>query len=423
MASIARIGLARLGYSNLIKQLCKVTASNNVMQLAFMTRKAKRVDKRQLPPYDYLNKAYGLWDQLFDPMVDRTDENSKVIVIEGPIAAGKAKLAQKLADELDMVYLPPPTFDEYYITEYGYDLRSLDNRLSPNVQSCDVKKFLTNPHHPNVPMFQFHYFQLKFDQYITTLLHLLSTGQGVVLNRSFYTDYIFAKAMTNAGYMRPEALKFYNDIVDIAKLEMLRPHLIVYLDLPVDIVKKRIKERGVPYEVNSKVLTTKYLEDIENTYKLDYLKQISIHSHVLIYDWTQEGDIDTIVQDIELLNFDDYDKKDKKMHDWRFVNVQELRTKRQYYHNRYFLHLDYYRDEYTVPELTYSPEQVEELYTMLRLSVPGGQYDVGFNSKAGDKSILWKAKLNTRIRSLRRTPRDLQVVQEEIKKLQAVATR
>lgn len=131
-------------------------------------------------------------------------------------------------------------------------------------------------------------------------------------------------------------------------------------------MQKRIKERGVPYEVNSKVLTTKYLEDIENTYKLDYLKQISIHSHVLIYDWTQEGDIDTIVQDIELLNFDDYDKKDKKMHDWRFVNVQELRTKRQYYHNRYFLHLDYYRDEYSVPELTYSPEEVEELYTTLR---------------------------------------------------------
>lgn len=174
---------------------------------------------------------------MLDPMVDRCDENSKIIVVEGPIAAGKSKLAAKLAEEFDMVYLPPPTFDEYYINENGYDLRTLDNRLSVKAQSCDVQKFLTNPHHPNVPMFQFHYLQLKFDQYITTLLHLLSTGQGVVLNRSFYTDYIFAKAMTNAGYMRPEALRFYNDINNIVKLLMLRPHLIVYLDIPVDVVK------------------------------------------------------------------------------------------------------------------------------------------------------------------------------------------
>lgn len=208
------------------------------MQLAFISHKSKRVDRRRVPPFDYLNKEYGLWAQLFDPMVDRcSDENSKVIVVEGPIAAGKSKVAAKLAEEFEMVYLPPPTFDEFYITEYGYDLRSLDDRLSPPSQSCDVQKFLTDPHHANVPMFQFHYFQLKFDQYITTLLHLLSTGQGVVLNRSFYSDYIFARAMTNAGYMRPQALKFYTEVVDIAKVMMMRPHLIVYLDVPVDAVK------------------------------------------------------------------------------------------------------------------------------------------------------------------------------------------
>lgn len=171
-------------------------------------------------------------------MVDRCcDENAKVIVVEGSVAAGKAKVAAKLAEEFEMVYLPPPTFDEIYIDEYGYDLRTLDDRLSVGSQSCDIQKFLTNPYHPNVSMFQFHYFQMKFDQYITALLHLLSTGQGVVLNRSFYSNYIFAKAMTNAGYMSPEAFKFYSDVVNIARLEMLRPHLIVYLDVPVNAIK------------------------------------------------------------------------------------------------------------------------------------------------------------------------------------------
>lgn len=215
-----------------------MTATSNVMQSAFIAHKAKRVNRRRVPPFDYFNKKYGFWAQLFDPMVDRcNDENSKVIVIEGPIAAGKSKVAAKIAEEFEMVYLPPPTFDEYYINEYGYDIRTLDDRLSMSSQSCDVKKFLTNPYHPNVPMFQFHYFQLKFDQYITALLHLMSTGQGIVLNRSFYSDYVFAKAMTNAGYMRPEALKFYTEIVEVAKSQMLRPHVIVYLDVPVNAIK------------------------------------------------------------------------------------------------------------------------------------------------------------------------------------------
>ncbi|XP_050450758.1 NADH dehydrogenase [ubiquinone] 1 alpha subcomplex subunit 10, mitochondrial [Cataglyphis hispanica] len=419
MASIARVGIARLGYNNLTRQLCKVTITNNVKQLAFISHKSKRVDRRRLPPFDYLNKRYGFWAQLFDPMVDRCDENTKVIVVEGPIAAGKSKVAAKLAEELEMVYLPPPTFDEFYITEYGYDLRTLDDRLSPPSQSCDVQKYLTNPYHPNVPMFQFHYFQLKFDQYITALLHLLSTGQGVVLNRSFYSDYVFAKAMTNAGYMRPQALKFYNDIVDVAKLMMLRPHVIVYLDVPVDAVKEKIKKRCIPYEINSNVLTSEYLLDIENIYKHDYLKNVITHSHVLVYDWTNEGDICTIVEDMEMLNFD-YDKKDKKMSDWRFETVQELRTKRELYANRYFLHIDYMRNETTVPELHYTAEQDEERYKIM-LTVPGKEYDHGYNSSMGDRNILWKLPRTPLVTTIRTHARELEVIEEEMKKLKAAS--
>lgn len=215
-----------------------MTTANNVMQLAFISHKSKRVDRQRIAPFDYFNKKYGLWSQLFDPMVDRCcDENAKVITIDGPIAAGKSKVAAKIAEEFEMVYLPPVSFDDIYITKYGYDLRTLDDRLSPSVQSCDIEKFLTNPHHPNVPAFQFLYFQLKYDQYMTALLHLLSTGQGVVLNRSFYSNHVFAKAMTNAGYMSPAAFKFYTEVINVAMPAVMRPHLVVYLDVPVDTVK------------------------------------------------------------------------------------------------------------------------------------------------------------------------------------------
>ncbi|KAL0129498.1 hypothetical protein PUN28_001636 [Cardiocondyla obscurior] len=419
MASFTRIGIARLGYNNLTRQLCKVTVSNNVTQLAFISHKSKRVNRQRIAPFDYFNKKYNFWAQLFDPMVDRCDENSKVIVVEGPIAAGKSKVAAKLAEELEMVYLPPPTFDEFYINEYGYDIRTLDDRLSPKSQSCDVQKFLTNPHHPNVPMFQFHYFQFKYDQYITALLHLLSTGQGVVLNRSFYSDYIFAKAMVNAGYMRPQAMKFYNDIATITQSQTMRPHLIIYLDMPVDAVKEKIKKRNIPYEVNSKVFTSEYLQDIETFYKLDYLKNITEHSHVLIYDWTNEGNVDYMIEDIEELNFD-YEKTEKKMSDWRFESVDVLRNKRVHYMDRRDLHIDYYRYEFTVPELHYTAAEDEERFYAMK-AVPGSEYAKGFNANLGDKNILFKS-LSKDLMTLRPNAREINVLIEEMKKLKATVT-
>lgn len=132
-------------------------------------------------------------------------------------------------------------------------------------------------------------------------------------------------------------------------------------------MQEKIKKRGIPYEVNSKVLTTEYLTDIENLYKLDYLRNISEHSHVLIYDWTNEGDVPTVFEDIELLDFDKFTKNDTKMSDWTFQNVQEIRTKREYYQNRAILHIDYTRDEYKVPELSWTPEQCEEKFNAMQL--------------------------------------------------------
>lgn len=54
----------------------------------------------------------------------------------------------------------------------------------------------------------------------------------------------------------------------------MRPHLVIYLDMPVSVVQKNIKERGIPYEVNSKALTPEYLGTMEKVYKQQYLKEI-----------------------------------------------------------------------------------------------------------------------------------------------------
>jgi deoxyadenosine/deoxycytidine kinase len=68
----------------------------------------------------------------------------------------------------------------------------------------------------------------------------------------------------------------YYDIHSNTIGELMKPHLVIYLDVPVSVIQKRIKERNVPHEVNSKVFKQQYLSDIEYFYKQRYLKEIGL---------------------------------------------------------------------------------------------------------------------------------------------------
>ena len=42
------------------------------------------------------------------------------------------------------------------------------------------------------------------------------------------------------------------------------------------------------------------------------------HSRVLVYDWTEPGDMEIVVEDIEALEFDYLEQWDEQQKDWRF---------------------------------------------------------------------------------------------------------
>lgn len=83
-------------------------------------------------------------------------------MVEGPIAAGKTEFAKKLADELDMFYMPQATMDDVYINEYGYDMRELDSKLPPGARSFDEKRFLSDPKGRFTSVLQLNMFGLKW---------------------------------------------------------------------------------------------------------------------------------------------------------------------------------------------------------------------------------------------------------------------
>lgn len=100
--------------------------------------------------------------------------------------------------------------------------------------------------------------------------------------------------------------------------ELLRPHLVIYLDVPVNKCLENIQKRNISYEKNSPVLTTDYLTTMEKFYKQHYLKDISYSAELLVYDWSHEGEVEVIVEDIERINFNRYDEQDPKFVDWRY---------------------------------------------------------------------------------------------------------
>ncbi|XP_044748952.1 NADH dehydrogenase [ubiquinone] 1 alpha subcomplex subunit 10, mitochondrial [Coccinella septempunctata] len=392
MASLVRISLRSIA-SPLTNQ---TVGKHDIKIVRTITSKLFKVvspdDKPKPKPWPYKEKKYTFLHQFLDKTTSRFDENSKVIVVEGPIASGKSAFAKQLAEDLDMLYMPEANLDMVYINEYGFDFKSLDNQLPDVCKSFDVKNFLMNPRHSMVAPFQVDQYCIKFNQYIDALAHLFSTGQGVVLDRCCYSDFVFAEAMYSQGYISKGAYNAYYEVRDRSIDELLRPHLVIYLDIPVAKVQENIQRRNIPSEVKSPALTKEYLTALEKFYKQKYLKDISTHAELLVYDWSEGGDPEVVVEDIERIDFDSYDEQQTQMGDWVHENEEDWAClRRKYCNQKEQLMALTNAPMYNVPEMLMGPEEAD-LWDNMWTTAPGNKYEQGFNTDMGDKNILFKTK-------------------------------
>lgn len=102
--------------------------------------------------------------------------------------------------------------------------------------------------------------------------------------------------------------------------ELMKPHLIVYLDAPPSVVEANLKKRGRGEE---KIWTKDLLEKLDYKYKHGYLKTITKHAEMVAYDWATPGEAEVIVEDIERIDFDRFDIHDPKMEDWRHRDSED----------------------------------------------------------------------------------------------------
>lgn len=343
-------------------------------------------------PFYYTEKRYNLLRAFFDDTLSRFDDNTKLVVIDGPPTAGKAQLAKELADELDMVYSPAPTMDYLLHNDYGYDMRQLDPQLPEDCRSFDETNFLQDPSCVKAWRLRMWKLELRFRQHLEALAHILNTGQGVVMDRSPFSDHVYTEAMAAHKLCSQNFLSHYHRTRNNAIHLLWRPHLVIYLDVPAAEVRRRIEARNRPHEVDSPVSTTQYLQTLEDVYKKDYLKTISEHAEVLVYDWSEKGETEVVVEDVERIDFDQYGVYDAKMKDWRRLNKWDWNSSRYHFtHEQDMLLCNLNVPAMSCPELYIDGEDYKKFEPIWN-SAPGNKYAKGFNADMGDTNLLLKLK-------------------------------
>lgn len=138
------------------------------------------IGKRYEKPWDYKKKDYGLWGQMTDSTLKKLGENSLIISVEGNFGSGKSKFAQKLAKEIDFVGAHQPDLDRHLFTlSNGNNFRSCVNEhVGDNERFYidSLEEWHRAPSFKNTIFLQNSFYNIRWMQTRTALLHLMSTG-------------------------------------------------------------------------------------------------------------------------------------------------------------------------------------------------------------------------------------------------------
>ena len=170
----------------------------------------QEIGKRNEKPWDYTTKRYGLLGQITDSTMRRLGENSLLISVEGNFGSGKSAFAKELAKKIDFVYAREPNLDEhFYKMPNGESRRTIINDIVKNnarFHADSIDEWHLEPTFKRAIALQHQFYLIRFMQMRTALLHVMSTGQGVVLERTVFSDSVIGQAMYENNLMSDEGM-------------------------------------------------------------------------------------------------------------------------------------------------------------------------------------------------------------------------
>jgi len=362
-------------------------------QVAALSSTHGQPAKRKHPAWPYKTRPYNELYQFFDHTTKRFDENTKVIVVDGPIAIGKSWLGQKIAEEFDMKFIPDLKDTKIFTTGEDFDLRTLNERLPARSGFCDLETFYSQKGGALLNTFSRTLLQMyytHYTDYVSALEHVLNTGQGVVVERGFFSHMAFHNTLRRMGHISAGALKYLNEVYDNTVCEMWRPHLLVYMDAPVDFVRTMINKRNVEWEANSPIITDEFLTQMDKVYKEKYLPYMSKYCEVVTYDVTDLPDWEIMVEELESLDLVNppFDNEDK-FKDWQSEFEDDYNLMRMNLGKKWQIkNLFAMPNPWEVPEMMVNPDDIE-IHRRLVLEHPEVKYKKGYNPEKGSVLLKW----------------------------------
>lgn len=161
------------------------------------------------------------------------------IVVDGVTGVGKSSLVKIICEEFAL-----QPFSEMFEDE---------NRL--------LHKFFNDREKWAFPM-QTNFLTNRFKQYC----HAMKTGHAV-MDRSIYSDRIFARMYLEYRYLKPEEYAVYNNLLEAMLEHVVPPKLLIYLKVGTDEAVRRIHRRGRPDEVE---VEWGYWDNLNRFYESNY---------------------------------------------------------------------------------------------------------------------------------------------------------
>ncbi len=172
------------------------------------------------------------------------------VVVDGVTGVGKSSLVRIVSEEFGL-----KPFSEMFEDE---------NRL--------LNKFFHDRAKWAFPM-QTNFLTNRFKQYCQAM----RVGQAV-MDRSIYSDRIFARMYLEYGYLKPEEYAVYNNLLETMLEHVVPPKLLVYLQVDTDEAIRRINKRGRPDEVE---VEREYWDHLNQFYESNY-REYSLGGELLV---------------------------------------------------------------------------------------------------------------------------------------------
>ena len=159
----------------------------------------------------------------------------RYLAIEGPIGLGKTALAQRLAARLDAAVVLDETNNPFLTDFYA----------ERGGAAFQTQLFFTLARHRQQ----------------------LAIRQGDLFNQTTICDYIFERDRIYAYLnLDDNELFIYQRLFDLLARDVPPPDLVVYLQVPIDVLKRRVRERARTLEADQPVPGDDYLGELNEAY-------------------------------------------------------------------------------------------------------------------------------------------------------------